>query len=296
MKLVIRGDDIGYTPVNVIGSIKAMEQGLITHADCMLDCTGTTTALTWLKDHPYISTGWHSHMWGWPVADIKDVPSMVNDKGRFVGRKERWVSKQKDQIKYDEAMIELHAEMKRCIEYLGKPVDCGVRRFGPVVNDLNRALEDVSKEYNLLTGFMATRKMSSPDKELQPADEQYRHCHIFCVDPNQEYIGGYNKEFMGEFKYNPMDYYKNFVTKEMLDSDNTYVTPWHPGYLDEIVASESSMTLARVKDVEFLCSDEFKQWLVTNKVELVNMKDAIFGTRDYQNHLKAIGSPLYISR
>jgi predicted glycoside hydrolase/deacetylase ChbG (UPF0249 family) len=82
----------------------------------------------------------------------------------------------------------------------------------------------------------------------------------------------------------------------MLDSDNTYVTPWHPGYLDEIVASESSMTLARVKDVEFLCSDEFKQWLVTNKVELVNMKDAIFGTRDYQNHLKAIGSPLYIAR
>ena len=35
-----------------------------------------------------------------------------------------------------------------------------------------------------------------------------------------------------------------------------------------------------------------RNWIKQNDIELVNFRDALFGTNEYQNHLKAIGSDL----
>ena len=64
MKLIIRIDDVGYTEVHNLGSWKAIEQGIATSADVMLDTPGTEDALRRLRDYPWISVGWHSHFWG----------------------------------------------------------------------------------------------------------------------------------------------------------------------------------------------------------------------------------------
>lgn len=53
---------------------------------------------------------------------------------------------------------------------------------------------------------------------------------------------------------------------------------------------------ARVIDIAALCSPLLKQWIVEHQVELVNMRDVLLGTQEYQNHLRAVGSPLYISK
>jgi chitin disaccharide deacetylase len=50
--------------------------------------------------------------------------------------------------------------------------------------------------------------------------------------------------------------------------------------------------LARPADAEALCSDRLKNWIRQNRVELVNFRDALYGTREYQNHLTPIGSDL----
>ena len=70
--------------------------------------------------------------------------------------------------------------------------------------------------------------------------------------------------------------------------DKTYIFSRHPGFLDDYVLGESSCTLQRVKDVEALCDDRVKEWIQKNKIELVNQRDALYGLREYQNHLKAM--------
>ena len=70
----------------------------------------------------------------------------------------------------------------------------------------------------------------------------------------------------------------------------------HPGFLDDYVLAESSCTLPRVKDVEALCDERVIQWIIDNRIELVNHRDALYGTNEYQEHLKETGSPLYLEK
>jgi predicted glycoside hydrolase/deacetylase ChbG (UPF0249 family) len=283
MKFVIRADDVGYTPVHNIGTIKSMEEGLVTSADVMLDCSGTIEILKWLKEHPWISVGWHAHLWGSPVADPHRVPSMINESGRFVGRRDR---KEKNQIKYEEALIELRAQMDRCVEILGRVPDTAPAPLDD--SDLSKAIADVAQEYGIAVDFMSTTMMGN----YSAASDRFISKNIHGVDPQYQYVGAMKHDEGNA--YNPMNFYRDFVTAEMLESNNTYVTPWHPGYLDELVLSESSMTWCRVVDVRFLCSEEFKAYIRDHKIELVNFRDVIYGTKEYQNHLKLVNSDLYI--
>ena len=67
MKMIIRADDVGFTDVCNIGTFETFDKGLSTSADVMLDCPGTEDALRRLRNYPWISVGWHGHMWGSPV-------------------------------------------------------------------------------------------------------------------------------------------------------------------------------------------------------------------------------------
>ena len=50
--------------------------------------------------------------------------------------------------------------------------------------------------------------------------------------------------------------------------------------------------------VDMIClkSARFRQWIIDNKVELINFMDAVNGTHLYQDHLKAVGSDLYMGQ
>jgi len=284
MKLIVRADDVGYTLVHNIGTFRSFEEGISTHVDVMLDSPGTEDALLYSKAHPWLSVGWHAHLWNTPVANPKLIPSLIDERGRFKGRHDR---KARDTFVYEECLIELRAELDRCIAILGRVPDTA--GFHPGDSPMDRAMKAVIEEYGLVTGFMTTHGFG----RTRPADEKYLSRDIICVDPSLQYPGAYSKEFDKFPDYSPMAFYKSYFTEEMFASNTTYVTPWHPGYVDELVL-ESSVTLARIVDVEGLCSDEMKQWIIDHKVELVTFRDAIYGTHEYQNHLKLLGSPLYI--
>ena len=44
--------------------------------------------------------------------------------------------------------------------------------------------------------------------------------------------------------------------------------------------------------MEALYSQRLHDWFLDNNIELCNLRDALYGTRDYQNHLRSIGSDL----
>ena len=76
-KLIIRTDDVGYTPVCNIGTFETYDRGYGTSADIMLESPGTVDALDRLKNYPWISVGWHTHFWNSAVLPVEKVKSLL---------------------------------------------------------------------------------------------------------------------------------------------------------------------------------------------------------------------------
>ncbi len=121
-RMVYRADDLGYSPIYDEGFFKAIEDGIVTSADIMMDFPDSVPALERLRDdYPWVSIGWHSgHLWGWPVAGADKVPGMVNEEGRFKWRKNR---KLQDEVSFEAAYIEYKAEIELYISVMGKAPD-----------------------------------------------------------------------------------------------------------------------------------------------------------------------------
>lgn len=292
MKVVFKTDDVGYTHVHNIGTFKATDDGVISHHDIMLDCAeGSTEAYLYLKEHPWISSGWHTHFWGWPVLDPKEIPDMVNEKGRFVGRANRWGTNVRDNVPYEQVYREAKAQMDRCIQVMGKTPD--TMFVHNVRTKWDQAIVDVAREYHLLEGFAGEL---GENGEVTGQAEQFRHLKVIRAANDGIRNEYYTKEMMGAFTYDPYTCWEKYFDQQKVNSDLVYIATYHAGYLDDLVQNESSLAMGRVKDAEFLSSDWLKNWLIDHKVAVINMRDAALGTNEYQNHLKAIGSPLFIEK
>ena len=287
MKLIVRADDYGYTKTHNDGTIVAIENGIVTTVDVMFDTPGTIDGLERIKKYPWISIGWHSHFWGKPILDAKEVPSMVDETGKFKFRKDQSL---KATCVFDEVLKESRAQMELCISILGKAPDtANIANNG---TDFEKARKQVCDEYGIEYNFA-----DKPDYNgvVIPALEKHRHLEIYM--PNQPatvYRICYDDSNEKRNTYNPVKYY----TEDEGDIMNKKIalTAWHPGYLDEYVISESRMGECRVVDVKALCSSEIKNWIITNEIELINHRDALFGTNEYQNYLRSMNSPLLIKK
>jgi len=285
MKLIIRADDVGYTPTYNMGMEEAVKSGVVTSADLMLDCPGFEDAAERLKKYPFLSIGWHSHFWGQPVCAPKEVPSMVNEKGWFKFRKDQAL---KDTCDFDEVVKECRSQIERCIRMLGKAPDyTHISRSGP----FETARRQVCDEYGIKYGFCT--KMKPDGTFLETPAEKYANLDIYMVNqPATIYKCSFDDSMAVRKTYNPIEYYQSNA-EDML-SKKICITAWHPGFLDDHILRESSCTEARIVDMIALCSDKLKKWIKDNHVELVNYRDALYGTREYQNHLKATDSSLAI--
>ena len=41
-----------------------------------------------------------------------------------------------------------------------------------------------------------------------------------------------------------------------------------------------------------MTDDRLRNWIKANNIELVNQRDGLFGTTEFQDHLRAVKSPL----
>ena len=299
-KMIIGADDVGYTNVNNLGVFETLDHGVVTTISVMVDTPGIVDALERAKAYPWVSVTWHTHFWGSPLLDPKKVPSLVmNDNGRIRFRKD--LSSAQDVV-FEEALMELRAEMDLCVKILGRALDHGSGGRGNA--PFGRALKQVSEEYKMPINFA---RRQSFDKgvmklsDISQVDEKWRSRNIITLDPinsGRDIITDSLKEF--DEKYDPYKFYaEDWFRMNDLPEDAILAHTWHPGWLDWYVYAlgdpselNKNFRLARVKDVESLTSDRFKTWIKENRIELINYRDALYGTNEYQNHLKLIGSDL----
>jgi predicted glycoside hydrolase/deacetylase ChbG (UPF0249 family) len=324
-KMIIRADDVGFSQVNDIGAFVAMEQGVVTAADVMMDCPDTEGALRKLREMPWISVGWHTHMWGAPVSAPERVPSLILQEGAVAGRF-RPDLKKADDVVFEEILQELRAQMERCVTLLGRAPSTGGSVQAADSTPYARAFRQVCAEYGIALNI-AYREPANETvwQEIQAAkeagaewaqlyqrrsgeetpDPQWRDCKIIIADASVAYRA-LNTDSVAEVElhYDPVRYYTEDQGNLMQYPDDVVVEQsWHPGYLDYFTyrlgewmgrPRARHFTLARVQDVAALCSPELKAWIRENGIELMNYRDALYGTCEYQNHLRNIGSDLLV--
>jgi len=294
LKMVIRADDVGYTDVNDLGAMEAIRHGMVTAVDVMLDCPGTERVLNWLRDFPWLSVGWHMHFWGSPVLSPEEVPSLViPETGRF-----RHDLMSSMAVEEEEMVRECRAEMERCVRILGRPADTG----GDGHNDLTpcrRAVRRVLEEYHIPYNYASRNDHFGHIL----ADSEWLDRKVYMLDPDAAYEKLLTDSISElEENYDPVKYYtENRFHRERFDPDAVLIQAWHPGYLDyfnyrcgDHGPLARHYTLSRIIDSHALCSTELHDWIRENGVELVNIKDAIYGTREFQEHLRETGSDLAV--
>ena len=322
MRMIIRADDVGFSNVCNIGTFETFDRGLSTSADTMLDCPGTEDALRRLRDYPWISVGWHAHMWGSPVLGKVRVPSLCEHGGAFDGRFREDIRKS-DEVSYEEALAEIRAEMERCRDILGRYPDTGADAWGD--GTWSRAMKTVQEELGIPTGF-ATRVDPDPRpiERIKAGRErgeewaflyglngmpgkkcrgEYAGRKIFILDGGLPYMDLLTDSIADiENNYDPVLYYTEDRAGILSFPDDCVVEQsWHPGYLDYFVyrlgermnrPRARAFTVARTQDVSALCDPRLFAWVREHRIELCNFRDALNGTREYQEHLRSIGSDL----
>jgi Uncharacterized protein conserved in bacteria len=142
------------------------------------------------------------------------------------------------------------------------------------------------------------RKKNRKTGIMNQPDEKYQELGIYMpVQHESVYKDLYADTPEERLKYDPIRYY--YEDPDHLLDEKIVITAWHPGYLDDVIYEmfpKNHFHTARVKDIHALCSQELKDWVIKNHVELINMRDALLGTNEYQNHLHAVQSSLWMGK
>ncbi len=291
MKIVFRADDVGYTHVHNLGTLETLENGVVSDCECMFDWPDVVEMLEYLSTRPWISVGWHPHMWGRPVLDPSEVPSLVDENGNFKWKRIDLKEHEVTGVVYEEMLKEFRAQMEFCKEHLGRYPDIHYG-WDNVRNEKEKAVIEVVKEYGIPYGFMYHDYYG----HTAEPKEEYRHLNIHNGKnlPKEGLVTlpGHKSTLnvLNFLKYDP----EGDILATPVEDDKIIVRVLHPGYLDLTVVQEQTCNIHRVRDVEAFTSEKVKRWIIDNRIEIVNQYDAIFGTSRYQDHLKEIDSPLWI--
>jgi predicted glycoside hydrolase/deacetylase ChbG (UPF0249 family) len=266
----------------------------MTHADVMLDSPGTEDALRRLRELPWISVGWHIHFWGKPVLDSARLPSLVlKETGRF-----RHDIRTASDLDHHELAAEFRAQLERCLAILGRAPDTGGDFLGDTETPFVTVMQKICDDYGIPTHYC---RKNHHGTFIEPG-EKWKNRKIVMAAQQKPVKFMINDRISDISEYDPLEYYFNDEGNLFsFGEDWTVVQAWHPGYVDYYVLRDGDHGLRakfytdlRVIEVEALTSPKLKEWIKEKHIELVNYRDALYGTHEYQNHLRNLGSDLCI--
>ncbi|MDW8742139.1 ChbG/HpnK family deacetylase [Streptococcus suis] len=246
-KLLFRADDLGYSEAVNYGIEKTIKDGLIKSVGVMVNMPATDHGVQLIKGYD-IAVGLHTNICAeTPLTDPSLIPSLVDEKGRFKTSQEFRESKE-DFVVFEEVVLEIEAQYHKFVELLGRQPDYFE---GHAVMSANffKGLEYVAQKYNL--------KYSGFSMDGQP----------ILIGNSQVKI---TLEAMSPH-YDPFDMVKRIVHSSQEDCVQLII--FHPGYIDNYLMTNSSLTIPRIKEVEFLTSPQSTQWLSQQAVELLDYRN-----------------------
>lgn len=261
MKLIIKGDDLGWTDGVNAGIEKAARDGILTATGAMPNMAASERGIKLLKQYPHVSIGQHTNVIiGKPVSDPAKIPHMVDENGDFLSsryyRAKQAENPDLDVIPYyDECYTEIEAQVNRFMEYAGqKPAYLEGHAIPSKVCE--QALADYAKAHDIIyLGIGQDNEYGVYRANLG----KYAFDIFTNPDPYSQFKADVESFFLNDEEH-------------VLEHDIALIL-LHPGFVDADIMRMSSFHGVRLRDCEALCSPRVKQWVKDNGIELINYYD-----------------------
>ena len=253
MKLLIQSDDYGITEAVACGIIKGIKDGVIRNTGMFTNMPSSEKAAEMIKGIDVCLGIDINFVAGKPVASPELVPSLIKENGYFYTSRERRQMdiecESGDHMNYEETKIEAKAQIDRFIELMGrKPEYLHGHAYG--CPTITRVHQELSEEYGIgMTSVML-------------AENGSKGCKSWYTVPFSE---------EDQKRVNTTE----FITTdkgELLGNEIGAIIS-HCGYIDDPLYDVTSFTVIRTKDLACMISDEMKQWIKDNNIELITYRD-----------------------
>ncbi len=230
MKLVINGDDLGYTMGNTNGIFQAYEEGILRSTTALTNSKYFEKAMAMAQnEHPGLGVGVHMTLTlGKPLTENKTLTNP--ETGEFyAGRKKIWEM----DPDYDEIYREWKAQIERFIQVAGHL---------PTHLDSHHSVHDATPE------ALAVAKRLAEEYGLQ-----LRRYGSF------EFVSGF---------YGPTASPENLIALLEANRDKDIEIMCHPGWCDLELYRMSSYALPRVVELSVLCDPKVLSYVKESNIEL----------------------------
>jgi predicted glycoside hydrolase/deacetylase ChbG (UPF0249 family) len=267
MKLLFQSDDYGITEGVTCGILKGIREGLIRNTGLFVNMPRSEFAAAQIKDYPQCCFGIDINLVaGRPVTPIDQIPHLVKRTGEFYTSGEirtRAHSQpktdppesliedmEKDPYPLDETLIEVENQVKRFIELVGEKPKY-IHPHSLMTANTTKALEMMAEKYDL------------------PYSMNFYKEHGFHFVTNN-----WNPKPFSLEQQVQTDVEGNMlkVIPEVLEHELSLII-CHAGFVDEDIFRCSTYTMIRAKDLFMACSPRIRDFIESNKVEIVRYDD-----------------------
>lgn len=259
MKILFQSDDYGITKGCAQGALEGIRNGVIRNTGLFANMPWVDEVFAWIK--PYldqIAFGIDLNASTGPsVLGHDKVPILTHENGMFLGSRENRALDNDENnhdhlaAHYDELYAEFDAQIQKYIALTGHKPDY-IHNHAYGTDTTAKVTHDLAVKYGCIStaGLMNQKEVASAG------------------------MGWY--KFGGpevQLTEDPVSY----LTKDegkMLASGKLYgYVICHCGYADADIFKLSSFNTCRAKDLECMCSEELKDWIKKNNIELISFKD-----------------------
>lgn len=267
MKLLVRGDDFGFTKAVTYGIVDAIDNGVLRNTGLFTNMPSSALAASMMDGRDEVCFGIDFNIVaGKPVSDPKDVPHLVDENGEFIrsGRRvsdPRYQSEegQNELFPYDEVYRELKAQYDRFLELRHGVKPGYLHPHSIMPANYIRAIRQLSQETEIPYSMDIQKK--------------YGFVSVFTFK-KQDFSKAMNTKV-----FDPMAQLNKNPLKDVQDySDQLLASPYveiggHPGFVDADLLDNTTLSLERVRDHAMMTSDWIKNWVRDNSIELITYRD-----------------------
>lgn len=253
MRLIVNGDDFGFSPGQNLGILKAHREGILTSTTALANGEYLEEGLQEACRYPGLGIGVHLTVdLGRPVLSPLAVPSLVDERGRFRKHPEHL----KIEIDPGELLLEWTAQIER-IKSLGvNPTHLDGHHHLHLHRDLIGITLELAERYDLPIRYLPLYHGEEEREQIRKKKIQILHG-----------LADFYHDSVSE------DYFFHFRSNHDFQDEDLFELMCHPAYVDDIIYTRSSYNVHRVKELVVLTSDAVKIALSNQNVQIGNVRD-----------------------
>ncbi|MEW9096045.1 MAG: chitin disaccharide deacetylase [Clostridiaceae bacterium] len=246
-KIIFNADDFGLTSGCNRGIVEAIKNEVVTSTTLMVNMPKAEEAVKLAKENGITSLGIHLTLTcGKPILSEKEVPSLIDDRGIFYRRTKKLCPV----MNLKEAERELRAQINKFLQMGMDLSHMDGHHHIHMYDGVREIVANLAKEYDV------------------PLRSSNMECKMLYDEMGIKTTDYFTWDFYGEKA--TLDGLKSII-KDL--NHGTIEIMCHPAFLDEELEQISSYSKNRAEELKILTSEELKQWLRGENIELITFKD-----------------------